>query len=89
MHKYFEDVLPAGKLEPLEFFILHEYLALACYTRYFMACRYCQSAVAIAFGLGVDPNGNLERIGGDSYIHMEDNVVQYLGIKTDEEKSLK
>jgi hypothetical protein len=89
VHKYFEDVLPADKLEPLEPFTLHGYLALACHTRYFMARRYCRSAVAIAFGPGVDPNGDLERIGGDSYIHTEDNVVQYLGIKTDEEKSLK
>jgi len=85
VHKYFKDVLPADKLERLDPFSLHGYLALACHTRYFHARHLCQSAVAIPFGPGVDPLGVLERIAGDLYVHTEDNVVQYLGKKTDRE----
>ena len=62
VHKYFKDVLPADKLERLDPFSLHGYLALACHTRYFHAHRLCQSAVAIPFGPGVDPSGVLERM---------------------------
>ena len=37
----------------------------------------------------MDPNGDLERIAGTSHIHTEDNVVQYLGIKHDNNKDIK
>jgi len=83
VHKYFEDVLHSKKLEPLEPFVLNGHLSLACHTRYFTLRRLCRSEVPRAFGLGVDPHGDLARIGGDSHIHTEDNIVQYLTEKQD------
>ena len=43
-----------------------------------MPRRNCRLLVEQPFGPGVDPNGDLERIKGNTYIHTEDNVVQYL-----------
>lgn len=87
VHRYFQDALPTDKLHPLEPLSINGARALACHTRYFNARRYCQSAVSLPFGPWVDPNDDLKRIAGNSYIHTEDNVVQYLGRKTDDEKS--
>ncbi|KAF8798316.1 hypothetical protein BYT27DRAFT_7123499, partial [Phlegmacium glaucopus] len=89
VHNFFEDVLPVDKLERLELFSINGNLALACHTRYFQARCYCRSAVPQPFGPGVDPNGDLEQIGRDLFIHTEDNVVQYLARKNDTGQSLK
>ncbi|KAF8802306.1 hypothetical protein BYT27DRAFT_7050192, partial [Phlegmacium glaucopus] len=78
VHQYFEDLLPANKLEQLEPFSINGNLTLACHTRYFQSHRHCQSADPHPFGPGVDPNDDIKQIGGDLYIHTEDNVVQYL-----------
>jgi hypothetical protein len=89
IHRYFEDSLPNNKIEPLEPFILHGNLAMACYTRYFLPYRYCKSISSHPFGPGVDPEGVLRRLGGNSYIHTEDNAVQYLGKTNHAEKFVK
>ncbi|KAF8811605.1 hypothetical protein BYT27DRAFT_7089134 [Phlegmacium glaucopus] len=89
VHQYFEDLLPANKLERLEPFSINGNLALACHTRYFQSRRHCRSADPHPFGPGVDPNDDLKQIGGDLYIHTEDNVVQYLARKIETGQSLK
>jgi hypothetical protein len=89
VHRFFEDLLPGNKLQPMETLSIDGNLALACHTRYFRERRHCRSAVPYPFGPGVDPNKDLERLGGDLYIHTEENVVQYLGRKTDGENAIK
>ena len=89
VHRYFEDLLPNYKLEPLQPLTINGILALACCTRYFIACRHCKSADSCPFELGVDPNGDLQWLAGNSYIHTEDNAVQYLGKKNSEKNLVK
>lgn len=86
VHTYFEDILQTKKFDPLDSFSVGENVSLSCYTRYFQARRYCRSAVKQPFGPGVDPNGDLYTLGGDSFVHTEENVVQYLGIKVNAEQ---
>jgi hypothetical protein len=81
VHRLFGDVLPAKNLEPLQLVSINGLAALACHTRYFTPRRLCLSAVQQPFSPGVDPNGDLENLKGDTYVHTEDNVVQYLGKK--------
>ena len=45
--------------------------------------------VPYPFGPGVNPNGNLESLAENAYIHMEDNSIQYLQKQVDEDKSVK
>lgn len=88
VHRYFGDLLPADKLECLQSISIDGSAALNCHTRYFTSHRNCLGRpVKQPFGLGVDPNGDLERIKGDTYIHMEDNVVQYMEEKKGDEGS--
>jgi len=89
VYRYFEDMLPKYEVEPLEPVTIHEHIAMACYTRYFLPYRSCKTAVRYPFGPEVDPDGVLERLGGNSFLHTEDNVVQYLGKRVDEEKYVK
>jgi hypothetical protein len=87
VHRYFQDTLSTDRLERSEPLSIDGSLAFASHTRYFSARRNCRSTLPMPFGAGVDPNGDLERIGGASYVHTEDNVVQYLGRKHDDEGS--
>ena len=81
VHRHFEDVLPVGDLEALQPVSIGGLAALACHTRYFTPRRNCLTADHQPFGPGIDPNGTLEGLKGAAYVHTEDNVVQYLGIK--------
>ena len=62
---------------------------MACYMQYSQASHYCNTAVPYPFGLGLNPNGNLESLAENAYIHMEDNSVQYLQKQVDEDESVK
>ena len=88
VHHSFGDLLPADKLESLPTISIDGFAALRCHTRYFTSRRNCPSRfVEQPFGPGVDPNGDLEEIKGDTYVHTEDNVVQYLEEKKGDEGS--
>lgn len=89
IHKYFEDKLPKFKIEPIHPLTNRSNVALACYTRYFKESRYCRTTVACPFGPGVDPNGDLDRLAHDNFIHTEDNSVQYLKKQVDVDGSVK
>lgn len=84
IHRFFEDSLPNEELQPMIPLSIEDNAAMACHTRYFHSTRYCRQAIAYPFGSGVDPNGDLERLQGTSYVHTEDNAVQYLEKKIDE-----
>ena len=86
IHRYFEDALPNRSLGPMEPLLIHDNLALAAYTRYFLPAIDCRSSTPCTFGPGVDPDGDLVKLGGTSYVHTEHNVVQYLGRRTHEGK---
>lgn len=75
-------MLPIDELEDFQPLSIDGTAAMACHTRYFTSRRSCQSAVPQSFGLGIDPDGTLESLKGQTFIHTEDNVVQYLGTKT-------
>lgn len=80
VRRHFGDLLPNYvELEPLQHISMDNSAALACHTRYFTPRRGCFSPILHDFGPGVDPNGDLENLKGDAYVHTEDNVVQYLG----------
>lgn len=87
IHRFFQDGLPAGKLELLQPLSINGEVAMTCHTRYLTPRRYCQSADPQPFGLGVDPNNVLEHIAGQSHIHTLDNVVQFLGREKSDEKT--
>ena len=87
IHRLFGDALPDITLEPMVPLLIHDHLAMACHTRYFLPSRLCISLNPHPFGPGVDPNGDLEKLKGTSYVHTEDNVVQYLGKRTFEGES--
>ena len=84
IHRFFKDSLPNKRLQPMIPLVIEDNVAMVCHTRYFHPTRYCRSATALLFGPGVDPKGYLEQLQGTSYIHTKDNVVQYLGKKSDE-----
>ena len=88
VHDYFRSVFP-DKICPFEPFDIDGNLALASSTRYFHSRHHNRSATPQAFGPGVDPHGILDKMGGETYIHTEDNVVQFLGRKTDDGKNFK
>jgi hypothetical protein len=81
VHRCFGDLLPDGNLERIQAVSIDGSTALACHTRYFTARRSSHFIDQQPFGPGVDPNGYLENLRGDAYIHTQDNVVQYLGKK--------
>ena len=81
IHGFFGDSLPNKRLQPISPLVIEDNVAVACHTRYFSSARYCRSATAHPFGPGVDPNGELEKLQGTSFIHTEDNAVQYMGKK--------
>ena len=85
VHRCFSDLLPGGDLEALQPLSINGLSALPCHTRYFTFRRSCQTAVDRPFSPGVDPIGSLEKLKGTGYIHTEDNVVQYLGLKGSDE----
>jgi hypothetical protein len=87
IHNFFEDSLPHERLQPMIPLLMDDNYAFACHTRYFLSTRYCSQSTAYPFSQDVDPNGHLERLGGASYIHTEDNAVQYLGKKYDRGKT--
>jgi hypothetical protein len=87
IHNFFEDSLPNERLQSMDPLLIEDNIAMACYTRYFHAARYCRQATAYPFRPDVDPNGDLERLRGASYVHTEDNAVQYLGKKVDNGKT--
>lgn len=84
IHSFFEDSLPNESLQPMIPLVMEENVAMACHTRYFHATRFYKSAIPHPLGSGVDPNGDLQLLQGDSYVHTEDNVVQYLEKKFDD-----
>jgi len=86
VHRYFEDTL-SNTLEPMVPLVIDDYLAIAAHTRYFLPAVDCKSLTPCTFGPGIDPNGDLKKLGGTSFVHTEHNVVQYLGRKTHEGKS--
>ena len=88
-HSYFEDLLTDYEIEPVEPLTIHDNITMACYMWYSQASHYCNTAVPYPFGPGVDPNGNLESLAKNVYIHMEENFVQYLQKEVDEDKSVK
>ena len=69
--------------------VINGNLSLAISTRYFHTHHHHTLAIPQTFGPGVNPNGILKTIAEDTYIHMEENVVQYLGRKGDDWKSFK
>lgn len=84
VHHYFRDLLPTITLEDIQPVSIGDFSALACYTRYFTSRRSCPSAIHQPFGPGVDPDGYLDKLRGNTYVHTEDNMVQFLGkTKTD------
>lgn len=87
IHRHFEDSLPNDNFQPVAPLIIDDNITMACHTRYFNAIRHCRSAVAYPLGADVDPNGELEHLRGTSHIHTEDNAVQYLGKRIEEEKT--
>lgn len=86
VHRYFENSLPSHILEPM-IPLFDDYVAFGCHSRYFNSIRHGKSIISHPFGPDVDPNGDLELLRGDSHIHTEDNVVQYLGKKVDDGKT--
>jgi len=84
IHAFFQDSLPNQTLQPTSSISFHKNLAMACYTRYFQSTTIYRPLFPHPFGPGVDPNGDLNRLRGDTYMHIEDNVVQYLGRKFDD-----
>lgn len=54
-----------------------EFPAIEVGNRYFTDARDVGAWAVVPFGLSVDPYGILFRAGGTSYVHCEDNVVQY------------
>jgi hypothetical protein len=86
VHRFFNDSLPKNNLEPMEPLLIDENFAMACHTRYFLRNRFCKSKTPHPFGPGVDPSGDLGRLAGNSYIHTDENAVQYLGKKAESEK---
>ena len=88
IHKFFKDAF-AERLEAFQPSTINGNLALVSSTRYFHTRHHHCLAIPQAFGPGIDPNGILERIGGNAYIYTEENVVQYLGKKSDDKKPFK
>jgi len=86
IHRYFEDSLPNDRIQPIIPLLIDENISIACHTRYFSSIRHHRSTIGFPFGPDVDPNGNLEKLSGSSYIHTEDNAVQYLEEKTEDGK---
>ena len=84
IHAFFQDSLPNQTLQPTSSISFHKNLAMACYTRYFQSTTLYRPLFPHPFGPGVDPNGDLSRLCGDTYMHTEDNVVQYLSRKFDD-----
>ena len=60
---------------------IHRSVMLASHTRYLTSWHNCHSAEQQPFGPGIDPNGDLESLKGNTYVHTEDNIVQNLGQK--------
>ena len=86
VHRYFGDCLPNNCLQPIAPLLIDDNIAMACYTRYFNPIRHGKTTASYPFGQGVDPNGELMQLGGSSYIHTEDNAIQYLEKKIENEK---
>ena len=80
-HRYFEDFFPPNKMEGFQPVFIHRSIGLASHTRYLTSWHNCHSAEQQPFGPGVDPNRDLESLKGNTYVHTEDNIVQYLGQK--------
>ena len=78
VHSYFKDLLTNYKIEPVEPLTICDNITMACYMQYFQGSHYCNTAVPYPFGPGVNPNGNLESLAKNVYIHMEENSIQYL-----------
>ena len=72
VHCLFKDLLPANKLENLEYVSDTGYATLTCHTRYFTSRCSCYSPIVDNFGPDVDPNGNLEKLKGNNFVHTED-----------------
>ena len=88
IHRHFEDTLSVDRLESHELVSMDESVAFVCHTRYFTSRRNSGFAIQIPFGPGVDPNGDLENLKGDTHIHTLDNMVQYLGRKEADDGSV-
>jgi hypothetical protein len=86
---YFKDALPNYKIEPVEPLTIHNSIAMACYMQYFEPSHYCKTLVPYPFGPGVNLNGHLAVLVGNRFIHMENNSVQYLRKKVDQNESVK
>ena len=87
IHQLFEYALPNNTLEPMVTLLIDDNLAMACHTRYFTPARFCKSSIPYSFGPGIDPNEDLAKLAGTSYVHTEENVVQYLAEKSQEGES--
>ncbi|KAK7027424.1 hypothetical protein VNI00_015260 [Paramarasmius palmivorus] len=53
------------------------YQTLDVYNRYFTSKRFATDEQHISFSKDIDPNGILEELRGDSFVHTADNVVEY------------
>lgn len=87
VRRLFEDSLPINKLDSLQLVSMDGIPALSCHTRYFTTRRDCSSTILQNFGPHVDPNGDLEKLKGEDFVHTEDNIVQYLGKKEENEET--
>jgi hypothetical protein len=79
VHRFFEDSLPVNSLESFQLPTMEGFSVLASHTRYLTSRRNSISPILQSFGPGVDPNGDLEFLKGNNFVHTEDNFVQYLG----------
>lgn len=78
VHSRFARTLPEGQLEEWGPTLFDsEFSAIEVGNRYFTGARDVGVWSKVPFGLSVDPYGVLLAAGGTSYVHCEDNVVQY------------
>jgi hypothetical protein len=81
VHRFFQDSLPIDTLEPFQIPTTEGFSVLSSHTRYLSPRRNFCSPIIRTFGPNIDPNGDLESLKGHNYVHTEDNIVQYLGEK--------
>ena len=76
---FFEDSLPSNALKSFQLPMMEDFSILVAHTGYFTSCCDYFSPIIQIFGIGIDPNRDLEMLKGSHFVHTEDNIVQYLG----------
>lgn len=70
-------IIPGDILEPWRADGHGQGNSISASSRYFTRERDARGETAIPFSTTEDPQGTLESLGEDNYIHIEDNVVAY------------